>query len=398
MDKLIQKSDRKINTVSTEITRYLIDQINHNNRITIIKGARGVGKTTLLLQYGKKISENNKNILYVSLDDLFFQDNTLYGLAEDFFNNNGAILLLDEVHKYPNWSKELKLIYDDFPGLKLIITSSSILEIYKSEADLSRRAISYTMKEMSFREYLIFERGMKFESFNLSDLIANHKEISYEISSKIKPLYEFKKYTQNGGMYPYYWEGADSYYDKLFQIINLILEVDLTSIEVLEYNHIVKLKKLLFAISTSPPFVPNISKLSERIGMSRQALIKALHYLERARLIIMLNKKGKGISVLSKPDKIFLNNPNIYFSLVSDNTDIGSTRESFLVNQLSGLYHVELPELGDFYVDNRYTFEVGGKNKKKTQIQNVPNSIIIKDDIENGNGNMIPLWMFGLLY
>lgn len=398
MDQLLQKSDRKINSISTEITRYLYDQINHKNRITIIKGARGVGKTTLLLQYARKLSQSEKNLLYVSLDDLFFQKNSLYELADEFVKNNGFLLLLDEVHKYPNWSRELKLIYDDFPELNLIVTSSSILEIYKSEADLSRRAISYTLKELSFREFLIFERGLTFEPLKLTDLITNHKEISLEIATKIKPLYEFKKFTQKGGMYPFYWEGDDNYYDKLSQIINLILEVDLTSIESLEYNHIVKLKRLLFAISTSPPFTPNILKLSERIGMSRQALIKALHYLERARLIIMLNRRGKGTSILSKPDKIFLNNPNIYFSMISDTIEIGSVRESFLVNQLFGLYPVELPEYGDFYVDNKYTLELGGKNKTQAQIQNIPDSYVVKDNIENGSGNIIPLWMFGFLY
>ncbi len=397
MESLILKSERKIRLVSTEIKRYIFERINLQNRLTIIKGARGVGKTTLLLQYAKEVRSADKKVLYVALDDLFFQGNRLYELAEEFVLNNGYLLLLDEIHKYPGWSRELKLIYDDFPQLKLIVTSSSLLEIYRSGADLSRRAISLTLKELSFREFLVFKRGLFFDKVDVDDLMDNHLELSYEITSKIKPVFEFKEYVASG-MYPFYWENPDSFYDKLFQVINLVLEVDLPAIESLDYNHIVKIKKLLFAIATSEPFTPNITKLSERVGMSRPALIKALHYLERARLIILLNKPNKGLSALSKPDKVFLNNPNIHYAIDSKNPLIGTVRESFFVNQLSGLYDVHLAGKGDFIINNKYTLEIGGKNKTGKQTKGIKNAHIVKDNIENGTEGVIPLWMFGFLY
>lgn len=397
MEILIQKSDRKIREVSMEITRYLLHKINPNNRITIIKGARGSGKTTLLLQYAKKFAPINKSVLYVALDDLFFKENTMYHLAEEFVKNNGGLLLFDEVHKYPNWSRELKLIYDDFKELKLMITSSSLLEIYKSESDLSRRAITYNLKELSFREFLIFEKNLTLPSYNLEDIIENHIDISYKITSKIKPIYEFSKYLKQG-MYPYFWENKIGFNDTLLQTIHLALEIDLPAVETLDYVYIVKLKKLLYAISTSAPFTPNITKLSERVGISRKALIKAFHYLERARLLILLEKNNKGISILSKPDKIYINNPNLQYVLGVNDTQIGTLRESFFINQLQGLYKIKLPKKGDFIVDDNYTFEIGGKNKNKSQLKGIPNSYVVKDTIENGTEGVIPLWLFGFLY
>lgn len=397
MQNLILKSDKKIRNISMEISRYLLSELDLKNRLTIIKGARGVGKTTLLLQFAKKLLLKHKNVLYVALDDLFFEENTIYGLAEEFEKNNGHLLLFDEVHKYPNWSREIKLIYDDFPDLRLMITSSSLLEIYKSESDLSRRAVSYNLKELSLREFLIFEEKIQLNSYSLDDLITNHVDISYELTSMIKPVYQFNKYIQFG-MYPYFWENKEVFYEKLIQTIHLSLEIDLPAVEAIDYNHIVKLKRLLFAISTSAPFTPNIFKLSERIGMSRQALIKALHYLERARLIILMQKRNKGISILSKPDKIFINNPNIHYAMASNDPNKGSLRESFIVNQLQGLHKLSLPLKGDFLVDDYYTFEVGGKNKSRSQIKNIKNFFLVKDNIENGTQGVIPLWLFGFLY
>jgi len=397
MDKLLLKSHDKIAKTSLKFTRYLLDELHFKDRISIIKGARGVGKTTLLLQYAKKHATNYSRILYVSLDDLFFQENSLYNLAENFVKDNGQLLLLDEVHKYPNWSRELKLIYDDIPDLKLIVTSSSILEIYKSESDLSRRAVSYYLKELSFREYLIFEKNSHFNTYTLAEILSNHSDISFEITNRIKPIYEFNNYKKEG-MYPYYWENKKKFTENLLDTIHLALEIDLPAIEPLDYIYITKLKKLLFAISTSAPFTPNISKLSERVNISRKALIKALHYLERARLIIQLNKTNKGISILSKPDKIFINNPNLQYALGNQNSNIGSIRESFFVNQLQGLHKIALPKKGDFIVDDKYTFEIGGKNKSKYQIKDVSNAFIVRDDIENGVNDIIPLWLFGFLY
>lgn len=397
MDTLYSKSKIKIDQVPTAFTRYLLDNISPQNRISIIKGARGVGKTTLLLQYAKLKIPFEKSVLYISLDDLYLTNNDLYSLAENFYKDNGHFLLLDEVHKYPNWSRELKLIYDDFPNLKLLVTSSSLLEIYKSESDLSRRAITYQLKELSFREFLIFEKKLTLPIYSLEQLLNNQESISLKIMAKIKPLHEFKKYLEYG-MYPYFTTNKEMYHEILLQTINLTLEIDLPTIERIDFEYIVKLKKLFFAIATSAPFTPNITKLSERTKISRNALIKALYYLEKARLIIQLNKTNKGISVLSKPDKLFINNPNLQYALGNQNSNIGSIRESFFANQLKGLHKIELPKKGDFIIDNKYIFEIGGKNKTKYQIKDLSNAFIVRDDIENGVNNIIPLWLFGFLY
>jgi len=397
MQKLILKSDRKIRGVSHKITRYLLSELDIKNRLTIIRGARGTGKTTILLQFAKQFFMQNKAILYVALDDLFFRENSIYSLAEEFTNNNGFLLLLDEVHKYPNWSREIKLIYDDFPDLKILITSSSLLEIYKSESDLSRRAVTYDLKELSLREFLIFEENLIFEPIRLDDIIKNHIDISYQLTEKIKPIYQFNKYLKYG-MYPYFIENIDTFYDKLLKTIHLSLEIDLPAVELIDYNHIVKLKRLLYAISTSAPFTPNISKLSNRIEISRPGLIKALQYLERARLIVQLRKSNKGISILSKPDKIYINNPNIQYALSENGINKGALRESFMVNQLQDRHRLSIPPKGDLFVDNQYTFEIGGKHKSKSQIKNIEKSYVVKDDIENGTEGVIPLWMFGFLY
>jgi len=397
MNVLLKKSKLKISQVTTAYKRYLLEEIRKENRISIIKGARGVGKTTLLLQYAKLKIKKSKSVLYVSLDDLFFTENNLYNLAEEFYKDNGDYLLLDEVHKYPNWSRELKLVYDDFPNLQLLVTSSSLLEIYKSESDLSRRAITYELKELSFREFIYFEKKIDLKKYSLADILNNHETISLEIMHKIKPIHEFNKYLK-WGMYPYFVSEKELFYEVLLQTINLTIEIDLPTIERIDFEYILKLKKLLFAISTSVPFTPNISKLSERTGISRNALVKALYYLHKARLIIILNKNNKGISILSKPDKIFINNPNLQFAIARDHINIGSLRESFFANQLQGLHKINIAEKGDFIIDDKFTFEIGGKNKTKYQIKNIENAYIVRDDYENGINNTIPLWLFGFLY
>ena len=397
MKNLYKKSRIKIEQVPTEFTRYLLNSIHSKSRISIIKGARGVGKTTLLLQYAKLKIPKERIVLYVSLDDLFFVSNTLYDLADTFYKDNGTFLLLDEVHKYPNWSRELKLIYDDFPNLQLLVTSSSLLEIYHSESDLSRRAIKYELKELSFREFLFFEKNIKLNPYSLAEILNNPEDISFEITKKIKPLYEFKKYLEYG-MYPYFINEKELFHDKLLQTINLTLEVDLPTIERIDFEHIVKIKKLLFAIATSVPFTPNISKLSQHTKISRNALVKALHYLQKARLILLVNKANKGVSILSKPDKIYINNPNLQYALGINQTNIGAIRESYFANQLEGLHKLNLATKGDFLIDDKYTFEIGGKNKTKSQIKEVKNAFIIRDDYENGFQNYIPLWLFGFLY
>ncbi|TDD78430.1 ATP-binding protein [Flavobacterium caseinilyticum] len=396
MEDLLLEFQQKINRISLDFQRYLIKEVDWNNQLISIKGARGSGKTTLLLQYAKQ-HLNLKTSLFVSLDHLFFTENTLVDLAKDFSKMGGSHLLLDEVHKYPNWSRELKLIYDDVPELKVIFTSSSMLEIYKFESDLSRRAVSYNLKEMSFREFIVFETGLVLKSYPLEDILENHTEITNSLLHHLKPIPLFIKYLEFGA-YPYYKENSKLYHQKLINTINLIIEIDINAVDHISYDLIIKLKKLLFAIATSAPFTPNITKLSERIGASRAVLIQAIKQLERAGLVNELYRPAKGIGVLTKPEKLFLNNTNLMFAIAKNNTNVGNLRETFFVNQFKNIATIHLADYGDFLINEKYTFEIGGKNKTQIQIHNVKNSYIAKDNIEVGIGNIIPIWLFGFLY
>ena len=397
MEKLIERSIRKINAFNQKFERYLYTKINWSNRLISIKGARGTGKTTLLLQYAKSLQKQQKKVIYIAMDDLFFLKNNLLELAEKFEQLGGRYLLIDEVHKYPNWSREIKLIYDDLPSINVVFTSSSILEIFKSESDLSRRVVNYDLKELSFREYLEVSKIKKIPAFTLEELLLNHTEIASDLLQTFKPIPVFNEYIKNG-VYPYFLEDLESYHQKIRNTINLIIDVDIHAVENIDYQLLTKLKKLLFMISTNVPYTVNVSKLSEVIGVSRPTLLHALSLLERARLIVQMNKVNKGMGVLTKPEKIYLNNTNLAYALGEDGVNIGSSRETFFVNQLSGIHSVELSEKADFIVDKKYTFEVGGKNKKQVQIQGIPDAYIVKDTIEIGVGNIIPLYLFGLIY
>jgi uncharacterized protein len=397
MEDLLIKSNRKLPVVDLSFKRSLFEKINFDQRLIALKGARGTGKTTMLLQYGRMKKEAGSNVLYVALDDLFFKDQNLYDLAEWFYQNNGKYLLLDEVHKYPGWSREIKLIYDDFPGLFVFFSSSSILDIYKAESDLSRRVVTYILPELSLREFIVMESGIALPTLDFNDLLVNHQEISESITQKIKPLYEFGKYLKYG-QYPYFIEGVDEYYQKVLATINLILEIDIKAIVDIDYNNIVKLKRLLYSIATSVPFMPNISKLSNKIEVSRPYLIKALNILEKSQLLKQLQKSNKGISYLSKPDKIYLNNTNLIYTLAGTNAEKGNLRETFFLNQVSVSHDVKLPPTGDFSVEEKFIFEIGGKNKSAKQIYGQENSFLVRDDIETGTGQSIPLWLFGFLY
>lgn len=396
MEDLIIQYQRKLSNTTLIIQRYLLNTIDWENRLIAIKGARGTGKTTILLQYAKK-NLNPLTSLYVSLDNLYFAKNALVFLAEEFEKLGGTHLLLDEVHKYPNWSREIKLIYDNQPNLKIIFTSSSMLEIYKSESDLSRRAVSYVLKELSFREFIAFETGLELSVYSFNEILSTHNQIATELLNKIKPIPLFLEYIQFGA-YPYFKENKNSYYQKLENTINLAIEIDINAVYSISYELIIKLKKLLIAIATSAPFTPNITKLSERIGTTRVVLIEAIKQLEKAGLINNLYKNTKGIGVLTKPEKIYLNNTNLMFALAEDGVNIGNLRETFFVNQFSELHKINLAEKGDFLIDDKYTFEVGGKDKSQKQIKDVANAYLAKDNIEIGVGNIIPVWLFGFMY
>ncbi len=397
MEIILIESNQKIKDISLKFVRYIIPEIKWSTRLIAIKGARGVGKTTLLLQYMALQKMQAPEALYISMEHQYFYDHRLIEMADQFSKNGGKYLFLDEVHKYPNWSRELKLIYDNYPMLNVVFTSSSILNINMGEADLSRRAISYTLENLSLREYIELNSGIKIKKISLQAILKNHTEIAFEINKKIKPIFEFNNYIRYGA-YPFFKEDLELYHEKLINTVNLIIEVDINTFYNPDYILIYKLKRLLHAIAESSPFTPNISKLSERIGVSRPTLLKTLGYLEKALLIKMAHKPQKGIGALSKPDKLYLHNPNLIFAFGKNNANVGNIRETFFLNQISQQHQVNLSSKADFLIDDKYTFEIGGRGKNQSQISNTKNAFIVKDDIETGVGNVIPLWLFGLMY
>jgi hypothetical protein len=397
MQEIYEKSARKINSVSTEFTRGIMDSIKWNARMIGIKGARGVGKTTLLLQYIKKNITDREEVLFVSLDNLWFSEHSLSGLTNDFVQKGGRYLFIDEVHKYPDWSVEIKNIYDDFPELKIVFTGSSLLEILNARADLSRRALVYSMQGLSFREYLNLTTGTVFPVFTLKEILKRHGEIAFEINKAIKPLRHFQAYLKLG-YFPFFAEVPELYHQRIEEVANMILEIELPMLRNVEISYIPKLKQLLQIIAETAPFMPNVSKLSEKIGINRNTLATYLFFLQEAHLIRNLYRDSKGITRLQKPDKIFLENTNYMYAFAPDSVNTGNLRETFFMNQLTNMHRVEYTDQGDFLVDARYVFEIGGKLKSKKQIQGIPNSYIAADNIEYGHSNTIPLWMFGFLY
>ena len=395
MNELLQKSILKTSRVSLVFKRYLYRTIDLKARMIAIKGARGTGKTTLLLQLAS--TWENKEVLYVALDDLFFTNTTLYSLAEEFIKLGGKRLLLDEVHKYPNWSRELKLIYDDFSELQVIFTSSSILDIYRGESDLSRRVITYTLSEMSYREYLILYENIVLPEFSIEDIVKNHGEISLELIKQFKPLKYISSYLKCGA-YPFFEGNETDYYQKLLNTINLTLEVDIQALENIDYHSIAKIKRLLYVISTNVPFTPNINKLSEQIQLNRNALVRALQLLQKAELIHTLYKQTKSISTLNKPDKIWMHNTNLMYAISGNEVNKGNLRETFFLQSLPSSYKTSLPNSGDILVGDHFIFELGGKNKTQLQIKGLDMAYIVKDNIEIGAMNTIPLWLFGFQY
>lgn len=397
MNSIQEKFQRKIQDTSLSFIRSQMTDIAWEARLIGIKGARGVGKTTLLLQYIKKNLPINEETLYVSLDNIWFTENNLSDLTDSFIKKGGKYLFLDEVHKYPNWAQELKNIYDDYLQLKIVFTGSSLLEILNARADLSRRAIIYTMQGLSYREYLNLILKVEMPILSLEDIVSNHTKLAQDLNNTIKPLQHFDSYLKSG-YYPFFLEAPALYFQRLEEVINLILEIELPLLRKVDIAYINKLKQLLQIIAQSVPFMPNISKLSERIGINRNTLISYLYFLNEAHIIKNLYRDAKGISQLQKPDKIYLDNTNLQYAFSTNNANIGNIRETFFVNQLSYKHLVEYTKQGDFRVDGMYTFEIGGPQKTKKQIKDLENAFIASDDIEYGYQNKIPLWLFGFLY
>ena len=397
MEKLFETFVKKITQTETTFVRSLMNEIDWNARLIGLKGARGVGKTTLLLQRIKLFHPLDGSVLYASVDNIWFSERRLYDMATEFAKRGGKYLFLDEVHKYPNWSQELKNIYDDLPELKVVFIGSSLLEIINGKSDLSRRAIIYEMQGFSFREYLNRNLNLTLPALKLEDILAGHLALSQQILSQVKVLRYFPEYLKNG-YYPFYNELPGLYYNRINEVINLIIETEIPQLRKVEPAYVYKIKQLLFVVAQSAPFIPNITKLSERIGITRNALMTYLNALHESRLTFSAQKSGSGMNILQKPDKVYLENPNLMYALADKQTDIGNVRETFFANQLRKTHEVHLSEVSDFLIDGKYTFEIGGKEKGKKQIAGLEDAYIVSDDIEYGMGNKIPLWLFGFLY
>lgn len=386
-----------INQTDLGFERYLLHSLPWEQRLLGVKGARGVGKTTLFLQYIKKTFGISPKALYVSLDNLYFSANTLSDLVEDFVNKGGEHLFIDEVHKYPNWSVELKNIYDNYPQLKVAFTGSSLLEILNARADLSRRALVFEMQGLSFREFLKFRHHIDLPSISLEELLKKHTQIALDIQEHHKPLALFEEYLQTG-YYPFYNSQPVLYYKQLQEIITMILEIELPLLRKTEVGMLFKIKQLLYIISQSVPFKPNISALANKIQVTRKTVIDTLSYLQEAGLLNMIYKDNFGVSLLQKPEKIYLENTNFAYALSSTDPNMGNIRETFFLNQLKQQHRVNYSEQVDFIVNGKYVFEIGGKNKTKSQLVGLENAYLVQDQIAFGVDNTIPLWLFGMLY
>lgn len=398
MKKYFETTQRLIESTSTEKIRYLYTQIDWNQRLVGILGARGTGKTTLMLQYLKLNYGANYLAMYASLDRLFLSDFSLYDLAEQFYKNGGVHLFIDEVHKYPDWAIELKGIYDDFPSLKIVFSGSSALLLHKSEADLSRRASIYRLHNLSFREFIQFKTGQVFQPVELEQILMNHLPISVSINQQVKPLILFQEYIRSGA-YPYYFEHPALFYDRVTATVKTIIETDFPAIASFTYSSIVSLQRVLAFIADSVPYKPNISELSRKTGVARDILLKMIDLLVRADLLMMFRQDSSPTGYLTKPEKLFLHNTTLAWALsAKGEPDIGNLRETFFMNQVSSIHQLTLPKTGDFLINNKYTVEIGGANKTKKQIIDTADSFIVQDQIETGYLNTVPLWLFGFLY
>ncbi|MCI8451999.1 MAG: AAA family ATPase [Eggerthellaceae bacterium] len=389
MDRLYETMQRLLANTVSPFHRYTYDRINWDNRMLGLVGPRGVGKTTLFLQHIKESGQTDK-ALFASADNLYFAEHTLLETAEEFYKNGGIFLYLDEVHKYDGWSRELKAIYDSFPDMHVYFTGSSILDIERGESDLSRRAPKYTMQGLSFREFLAMRYAIELPPLSLDDILA-HKAAIPGIDH---PLPYFKEYLACG----YYPFGQDPDFPlELTQVVNRTLEVDIPQYANMNASTGRRLRKLIALVSTLAPFKPSMAKLASQVGVSRNNLEDYLLFIEKAGMIAQLRESSSGLNALGKVEKVYLDNTNLLYSLSDEAPNKGTVRETFFFNQMRVNHSVASSSFSDFSIGAR-TFEVGGRSKGKTQLQGAAEGYVVKDDLEYGHGNVIPLWAFGLNY
>ena len=403
MDTLFRKSDRLLANTSTDIVREKMGEIHWNSRLITIIGAKGVGKSTLIKQYLKlNYPPGDRRVLYCSADTVDFSTRKLVELAEEFVIQGGELLAIDEIHKYKpgttDWSREIKEIHELFPDLKLIVSGSSLLRLKEGDADLSRRAVKYTMPGLSFREALRFYHALSFPVWTLEDILARPHDLWQMVSSKCKPVALFKEYLEKG-YYPFLLEGEGEYYTKIEQVVNYIIETELPQICKVDVANVRKLQALIAMICSETPFELNANKIATALEIGRDTVVEYLKYLGDAKVLNLLYSDKKRIGKLSKPDKVYLENPNTLYALAPAKVEIGTLRETFAVDCLSELHVVEYGKTqGDFKVDSKYTFEIGGRSKDFSQIAGMKDSYIFADDWDMPDGAKLPLWMLGFLY
>ena len=407
LEQIQQYSTMSLKNLKITHKRYFFDEVNFDNKLIGIIGDRGIGKTTFLLQYLKGLNMPLEQKLYVSAEFLLLGSMDLFELASEFEKIGGKVLVVDEIHQVPDFEKHLKLMYD-YLELKVLFSGSNAIKLEHAKADLSRRALMYRFGGLSFREFLEIKTKQKLESYTLEDILENHTEIVYALTSRVKPFAFWKEYLQYG-YYPFYFETQkESFLIRVNETINTTIEHDLAYIFNIEPKFTIKLKQLVILICASKPYELNISKLAGKIGINRNTLYQYIYYLTRGKVFNILHHSAKGDNIFSKPEKIYLANTNLNYAYCS-HIEKGTIRESFFLNQLQNYFalhknrsfldtHILASKKGDFLVNDTYTFEVGGKNKSFKQIKDVPHSYVAADDIEVGHGHKIPLWLFGMMY
>lgn len=381
--------------------RFIYDRVDWNNRLIGLTGGRGTGKTTLLLQYLSSLSLPDGEYLYLSADHIRVEALGLYEIGRDFFQGGGNLLVVDEIHKSEDWARRIKNLHDAFPGSRILFSGSSALNLQLGKLDLSRRAVYHVLPTLSFREYLLLSTGTGHPSFTLSGLLADHPRLAAEILKQGPVLGRFKGFLDHGA-YPFFLEGTDAYHSRLRNVVEKVLYEDIPSTTGIKYSGIPVLKKILFEIAGSPPFQLNIERLASDLGVSKPTLYNYLAHLETAGLIAGVMPEGSGATLTRKPAKLFLENTNLLTTVGRElkiEDPLGTVRETFFAGQVRNAGHkIRAARKGDFIVDGRHAFEVGGRKKSGKQLAGRENALIVKDDIEVGSNNVIPLWLFGFLY
>lgn len=398
METLFKKHKIMISQVNMDIVRDTINVIDWEKPLVAIRGSRGVGKTTLMRQYIRShYGDNAGEALYCVMDSMYFTNHSLLDMCERFHMVGGKHLFLDEVHKYPNWSKEIKEIHDLYPNLKITFTGSSLLQIINADADLSRRVLSYSMYGLSFREYLHFYHGIKIPGYSLTEILNNADEICNRINAICRPQKLFEEYLRVG-YYPFYDGNETEYYSRIENVISYIIEQEMVQFCRIEPAYTRRLKAMLLFLANNVPYEVNITKLAAYLEINKSTTLSYLASMHQAELIHLIYSDNKSVTKMQKPDKIYIDNTNVLCAL-AENANIGTLRECFVINQLSTKHVVEYGKtVGDFKIDGKWTFEVGGADKSFHQIADVPNSYILADAIEYPIGKKLPIWLMGFIY